>query len=596
MSTLTQTTPLTSLRKALKGIIGDRDAKNIGRQEADALLAEGRLSDIGKSVEEDARDELEAFDPELVQTARFIIPVMPKVRELLSGSEWRPWSRLLAEIQILGEDERSSSTLAYLQKGCFPSIEDCCWSLEIRQSIIDGEMLNIKELWHFFEYFPVVSYLTALHSDTVVAHMFFCCHTRLLLRSVELEKLSAARIKLRRNRAVRILVYTSTSEQEKLLWAMNGLNDSSLTLEKREEVTMKRYDTVFVASKRYHHSISPRLPDPFACYLERCSYNLSVSKALGLYDEELSALVSWTRNEDNRTREAVFVFMDDELFSSPFYWAPEAMERHGEDVGLIIEAYTANTKNHFILKDVETLFRSFKDPNRRRVASAAFWRGKTDTYNSQNWIPRPDVISAESYVSLCLATDLVCIEWTEILKLFLSRSGRIRPGRPRRIPMTYDYFVEVLNVLLLKGADIESTNIWKGCAATEQMALHYLKQKKSLNNRDYRILETNGLAGGIWDDSIKDKQVSPHLSLLLAVSSASLLLPVLLCTFRQSLPPTPGRQFRDQRLRTETVRDTEPSRLLACYEIIGEKLLDWSVDREDTLRCIVRSGGANVDV
>ena len=106
-------------------MIGDRDAKKIGRQEASALLAERHLSEHGKRTEGQAREDLAAFDPELVETTRFIIPVIPEVRESMSGREWRPWSRLIAEMQILGGDERSSETLNYLQQGKQPKRRSC---------------------------------------------------------------------------------------------------------------------------------------------------------------------------------------------------------------------------------------------------------------------------------------------------------------------------------------------------------------------------------------------------------------------------------------------------------------------------------------
>ncbi len=573
MESLAQSTPLNTLRSSLLGLIGDRDVKKIGRHEACAILAESRLSEHGKRIERKARDELEAFDPVLVETVRFIVPVIPEVRKSLSGREWLPWSRLLVEMQILGEDEYSNATFTYLQCGILPDGSFRYWAHPAT-----SEAKSLERLQQFFDYFPVVSYLSAMQSHTVVAHMLHCCHTKLLWKSHWLEKLSAAKIKLRRDKAVLVLRYVSSVEQENLVWAINGVSSCPLDEEKRNRALFGHHTKKLYSVKRYHSLIDPDLPNPFSSYLYDCSDNLSISKVLGVYKKEREGLLSWLESGPSF---CVIRYPGD----TPFSWASEAMQEHGKDIVPLFEAYIGSEYTNFALVHVGTLLSAFHHPHWRREAARAFWRVKTPTTDYLDWVPTPDVISAKDYARFCMAADPKTIYWTGVLQKFLSTLTN-NPMLHKKY-VDYKYFVTILDVLLGKGADIENTRIWEDCSKERKMAVYYVKRKKTFTLGDYRTLVKCRFFGEFWADKLIGKELTLAMSAKIAAYSVKHLLPSLMRPFAWALPPTPPWPLQKYTLTRTRLRNAGPTRLLSCYEIVGDKLVDWSVDREETLRSIM---------
>lgn len=170
------------------------------------------LSPTAAEKEQHARAIAQQCAPELCGSLGDIISYIPHQGQSFGGvNEWKPWCRLVEELNMIAENEEAARELHILQLR----------RKEYRSAYINN---NMEQSNNFFTFFPLVTYILALLYPRARTQMLLVDYIVPFVDSGALPSKHPARIPLKRSDLHMLLPYVQSQEATKALFALCGVS------------------------------------------------------------------------------------------------------------------------------------------------------------------------------------------------------------------------------------------------------------------------------------------------------------------------------------------------------------------------------------
>lgn len=176
--------------------------KRCSQAQAYCLLTEAALSAKALASEHKAKEKAQEEVPELCKLLINVISCIPRQGQAFGEShEWKPWCRLVCELDTLGSDGQMARILSVLQ---------------------DPERTaERKVLFDFFTFFPLLSYILALLFPSARRDMVSADYLIPFSQSRLLPKAHPARISILRTELYALLLEVHSQEMTETLFALS---------------------------------------------------------------------------------------------------------------------------------------------------------------------------------------------------------------------------------------------------------------------------------------------------------------------------------------------------------------------------------------